>query len=238
MATINSQRAPSSTGTFLLGIVTLTIFAAVIVLWTKAQAPKTDLVETERGTARLQKRQALEKEWAEKLHTVAWVDKAKGTVQVPIDEAIKAVATELKDKKVAKTEVKLPAIVPPPAVDPKATEPPPPLLPSAPQGADLIHFPRPTPPEPPAAPVTTPAAPATPAPAAPATPAPAAPAEPQNPVPAAPPTPTTPPAPPAPAPAAPAIPPAPPAPAPAAPPAAPEAADAARPPLINWTESK
>ena len=157
MASINSQRAPSSAVTFLMGIACLAVFAAIIVAWTKSNAPKTDLVEAERGAARLQKRLDLEKEWAGKLQTVAWIDKEKGAVQVPIDEAIKSVAVELKEKKVAKSAVKIPAVQPPPVADPKSTEPPPPLLPSAPQGADLIEFPQPASAE---APAAVPAAPA------------------------------------------------------------------------------
>ena len=174
MASINSQRAPSSIVTFLLGIVCLAVFALIIVVWTKMTAPETDLVEAERGAARLQKRLELEKEWAGKLQTVAWINKEKGEVQVPIEEAMKAVALELKDKKVAKTEVKVPAPLPPPVIDPKSTEPPPLPLPSSPQGTNLIHFsdpfappatPAPVPapaPSAPAAPVTPPPAPATP----------------------------------------------------------------------------
>ena len=186
MASINSKRAPSSIVTFLLGIVCLAVFALIIVVWTKMTAPKTDLVEAERGAARLQKRQDLEKEWAGKLQTVAWVNKEKGEVQVPIEEAMKAVALELKEKKVAKTEVKLPAPVPPPVIDPKSTEPPPLPLPSSPQGANLIHFSDPFAPPVPAAPAPTPASPAPSIPAAPAVPppttvpAPAPPAEPKS----------------------------------------------------------
>ena len=157
MASINTQRPPSSIVTFLLGIGTLAIFAAIIVGWTKMRAPKADLVDQERGAARLKKREELEKDWASKLQTVAWVNKEKGEVQMPIDTAIKAVAADLKAKKVAKTEVKVPAILPPPPVDPKSTEPPPPLATSAPQGADLIRFGDPV------APVAAPAAPAAPA---------------------------------------------------------------------------
>ena len=204
MASINSQRAPSSIVTFLLGIGCLAVFAVIIVVWTKMTAPKTDLVEAERGAARLQKRQELEKEWTGKLQTVAWINKEKGEVQVPIEEAMKAVALELKDKKVAKTEVKVPAPLPPPVIDPKSTEPPPLPLPSSPQGTDLIHFSDPF--SPPATPAAVPA------------PAPSAPAAPVTP-------------PPAPAPATP--------PAPVAEPKPVAASPApARPPLINWTESK
>ena len=204
MASLNSQRAPSSLGTFLLGFACLAVFAAIVVAWTKSQASNVDQVEAERAAARIKKREELEKEWAGKLQTVAWVNKEKGEVQLPIEDAIKAVAVELKSKKVAKTEVKVPPIPPAPVIDPKSTEPPPLPLPSAPQGADLTSFADPfAPPAPaPATPATTPA---------PVVPAPAIPA--------------------------PAIPPAP-APVPVPPVNSGVAAAPARPPLINWTESK
>jgi hypothetical protein len=167
MASINSQRPPSSLGTFVLGIVCLAVFAMLVVVGIRAVAPTKDTVSEERAAARLKKREELEKDWAAKLTTVAWVDKEKGVVQVPIDEAIKAVAAELPSRKVAKSEVKVPAPLPMPVIDPKATEPPPPALPSAPQGADIIHFPAPPAPAVPAAPATppppTPAAPPGPA---------------------------------------------------------------------------
>ena len=140
MASIHSQRAPSSFGTFLLGIACLAVFAAIVVAWTKSRAPQTDLVEAERATARVKKREELEKEWAGKLQTVAWVNKEKGEVQLPIEDAIKAIVPDLKAKQVRKTEVKVPPLPPVPVVDPKSTEPPPLPLPSAPQGADLTSF--------------------------------------------------------------------------------------------------
>ena len=187
MASINPQHAPSSFGTFVLGMACLAFFAAIVVAWTKSQDSKTDLVEGERAAARVKKREELEKEWAGKLQTVAWVNKEKGEVQLPIDDAIRVVAAELKAKKVVKTEVKIPPTLPPPVIDPKSTEPPPLPLPSSPQGADMVHFEDPF--APPAAAPTPPApggtdgtkgtnAPAptpTPAPPAPAIPAPAIP---------------------------------------------------------------
>jgi hypothetical protein len=212
MASINSQRPPSSFVTFLLGIACLAIFAAIIVSWTKLRAPKTDLVELERAEARIKMRGDLQKEWDTKLQTVAWINKEKGEVQLPIADAMRVVAAELKAKKIARTEIKVPPSLPPPVVDPKSTEPPPPALPSAPQGADLILFANP---------------------GAPAVPAATEPPTPPAPVPPAPPAPPTPPpAPPTPPPAQ-ATPPQPAIPEPAIPPVAP-----ARPPLINWTESK
>ena len=109
MALDNSHRTPSSTGTFLLGIACLAVFAAIVVAWAKSHAPQTDLVEAERADARIKKREELEKEWTGKLETVAWVNKEKGDVQLPIEDAIRVVAKELKAKKVTKTRSESPA---------------------------------------------------------------------------------------------------------------------------------
>jgi hypothetical protein len=217
MPSINSQRPPSGSGTFALGIIGLAVFAAVVVGWIKWTA-KADDVNDERAAARIKKREELQAAWAAKLHSAAWVDKEKGVVQVPIDDAIRVVAAELKAKAVAKSEVKVPPPLLAPPVDPKSTEPPPPALPSAPQGADMIQFSGAAPEPPPPAPA--PAAPAAPAGTPPAT--------------------TPPPA--APTPAAPT--PAPPAAAPANAASAPSVDPTfvggvpARPPLINRTEPK
>ena len=208
-------------------------------------------LEQKRAAKRVEIRSQLEREAQEKLHSTGWVDKAKGTVHVPIDEAIVAVVAELKAKKPTVSQVKVEPPLPMPVVDPNSKEPAPPALPSAPQGADTIRF---------AYPYATPEAGATPAPeaakAAAATPAPAKPAEPAPapaapaapvvapPAPSAAPAPATPPVPaptaqPAPIPAAPpAVAPLPAAPTPPvnpAPAAAPEAP--ARPPIINPTEN-
>jgi hypothetical protein len=212
MRSINSQRPPSGSGTFALGILGLAVFAAVVVGWIKWTA-KADTVNDERAAARIKKREELQAAWAAKLHTAAWVDKEKGVVQVPIEDAIRVMAAELKAKAVAKSEVKVPPPILMAAADPKSTEPPPPALTSAPQGADMIQF--------------SGAAPEAPA----VAPAPTAPAIPPGTPPATPPPPT------APAPAPPAAAPPNAASAPAADPTLISGAPA-RPPLINRTESK
>ena len=79
------------------------------------------------------------------------MDKAKGAVRVPVADVYTATVTELKAKKPAPSQVKVEPPLPMPVIDPKATEPPPPALPSAPQGADTIRFAAPEPPKPSAA---------------------------------------------------------------------------------------
>ena len=75
--------------------------------------------------------------------TAAWVDQAKGVVRIPISDAKRVVQADLKAKKPAPSTVKVEPPLPMPVVDPNATEPPLPALPSAPQGADTIYFPAP-----------------------------------------------------------------------------------------------
>jgi hypothetical protein len=136
-------------------------------------------LEERRAANRIEVRKALDDEAQQKLFSEGWVDKAKGLVHVSITDAIPLTAKELAAKKAAPSKIEVEAPLPVIVPDPNATEPPPPALPSAPQGADTIRFAPPSTPAPAAAPApAAPAAPAaTPAPApAPAAPAPAAPA--------------------------------------------------------------
>jgi hypothetical protein len=227
-----------------LGIITLLFAVAVIGIGAlRLSGNPGQTLEQRRAANRIDVRTRLENEAREKLNSEGWVDKAKGLVHVSIADAIPLAVMELRSKKPAPSQVKveppLPVFVP----DPNSTEPPPPALPSAPQGAYTISF---IPPGAPEAAAPAPAPAATPAPAAPA-PAAATPAP--TPAPAAAPVAAPAPAPataPAPAPTAAPVPvPAPPAPAaqPAPPPAAPAVASApapetpARPPIINPTEN-
>ena len=68
---------------------------------------------------------------------------SKGVVRLPIADAKKVALSELQAKKPAPSSVKVEPPLPMPVIDPNATEPPPPALTSAPQGADTIYFPAP-----------------------------------------------------------------------------------------------
>jgi len=227
--------------------------------------PDLDNLDDLRGVVRYREAQKSIAEAGKALHgAVAWKDKAKGEVTMPIELAMQAVATTLKDRKPKPSAVKV-DIFPP--ADPTAA----PMMPNAMLGgARTVFFADPN-----AVPVVTPALPPAPGTASPAPPAaPPAPsaapsatpvAPPVTPVappvtPAAPPvtpvappvTPVAPSAPPAAPPVTPAAPPVPPAadpvppgraalqapptPAASAVPATPPAPD--RPPLLNWPESK
>ena len=220
--------------------------------------PDLDNLDDLRGVVRYREAQKSIAEAGKALHgAVAWKDKAKGEVTMPIELAMQAVATTLKDRKPKPSAVKVDIF--PPAdptaapmmpnamlggartvffADPNAVPVVTPALPPAPGTASPA--PPAAPPAPSAAPSAPSAAPSAPPAAPPATPA-APPATPVAPpvTPAAPPvTPVSPPAPPA----ADPVPPgraalqAPPTPAASAVPATPPAPD--RPPLLNWPESK
>jgi hypothetical protein len=190
----------------------VTLIAVGLITVNRSSGPT---LEQKRAAQRSEIAAKLETEAQEKLNSSGWVDKAKGVVHAPIADVLPIVAAELRAKKPAPSQVKIDPPLPMPVIDPKATEPAPPALTSAPQGADTIRFTPLATPEPAPAPVAPAAAPA-PAPAAVAPPTPAAP-EKLTPQPTAPlPPPATPPTP---APSAPSAP----APAPAPAPAAPEA---------------
>ena len=199
MASETPNRTPNSFVVF-LGIAAAFVVVAAVFAASLAASKPVNEVELKRAAQRTATRAKLDAEALEKLNSLGWVDKAKGTVHVPIATAMSMVVAELTAKKPAPSSVKVEAPLPMPVADPKSAEPPQAAFPSAPQGADTIRFALPvaleTPATPaPAAPVPAPAVPA------PAVPAPEKPAE-------APPAPAVPPPAPAPAPEPPAIPPA------------------------------
>ena len=141
--------------------------------------PNLDKLDDLRGVIRFRESDKLKAE-AEKalIGAVAWKDKAKGDVTMPIELAMKAVANNLKERKPKASAVKVDAL---PVLDPNAA----PMMPNAMGGgAKTVIFADPNAPAAPAPAAPVPATPP-PAPAAPASAAPAAtPAAPANPAPA------------------------------------------------------
>ena len=204
MASDSSTRTPNPIGAF-LGITAAFVVIPAVLVWALAVKKPVNEIEQRRAVQRTETRAKLDAEAQAKLDSEGWVDKAKGIAHVPIAQAMTMVVAELSAKKPAPSAVKVEAPLPMPVADPATGEPPPPALPSAPQGADTIRFAVPAAALTPAVPVP---APAVPDPAPPTTekpaesaPAPVPPALPRTP--ASPPAPAIPPAP-EPAPAAPA----------------------------------
>jgi hypothetical protein len=121
--------------------------------------PNLDSLDDLRGVVRYREAQKSLAEAGKALQgPAAWKDKAKGEVTVPIDLAMKIVATGLKDRKPTPSQVKI-DIMPP--ADPTAT----PMMPNAMMGgARTVFF---TDPNPAPAPAAPPAAAPAPPPAAP-----------------------------------------------------------------------
>ena len=167
MASETSHRTPNA---FVVFLGTAAAFGVVALVFggRLASHKPVDEVEAKRAAQRLEARTKLDTEAHAKLDSLGWVDKAKGTVHVPIADAMKLVVADLRAKKPAPSSVKVEAPLPMPVADPNSAEPPPAALPSAPQGADTVRFAQPAAAEPPA-----PVAPIPPAPAKPAEPAPA-----------------------------------------------------------------
>ena len=172
MASENSTRTPNA---FVVFLGTAAAFGVVALVFgtTLSLNKPVDEVEKKRAAQRLETRTKLDAEAQAKLGSLGWVDKAKGTVHVPIADAMKMVVADLTAKKPAPSSVKVEAPLPLPVADPKSAEPPPAALPSAPQGADTVRFAQPAAAEAPAAPTPVTPAPPAPAPEKPAEPAPA-----------------------------------------------------------------
>jgi hypothetical protein len=155
------------------GFLLLLLFViAVRLLTALAPAPQEDAA---RAAERTKAHQELEAENAKKLQNYAWVDKAKGTLQIPIERAMELAIVELNSKKpTAAGPIATP--VPSPAASPAASPAPaaPPTAPAAPApAAPPAAAPTASPAAaPPAAPTPSPAASPAP-PAAPAAPTPA-----------------------------------------------------------------
>ena len=131
---------PSGLLTFVWALFFFFVFALLVAIWVRASGPR-ETVEDKRGATRKAKLADLQKADAEKLASAGWVDQAKGTVHIPIADAKRLVIAELKSKKPTVSQVKVePPLPMPPPPDPNATEPPPAVLPSSPQGADTLRF--------------------------------------------------------------------------------------------------
>ena len=166
MATDSTTRNPNRLAVFLgIGAVLVAIPVVFVGFLGAEKAP--DAVDLRRAAERLANRTKLDEAAEKQLTTFGWVDKAKGTVHLPISDAIALTVRDLSAKKPTASAVKVDAILPMPVADPKSPDPAPSALPSSPQGADTVRFLPPPTPATPAASVP-PVAPTNPSPANPA----------------------------------------------------------------------
>jgi hypothetical protein len=104
----NGRLKTASFGPGFLGVVLLFCgFAVVAWIFFRFAAP-TQTYEEKRAQARRDKVAAINQEAQEKLYSPArWIDKAKGTVQLPIDIAMELVINDYQQKPVHPSEVKV-----------------------------------------------------------------------------------------------------------------------------------
>lgn len=124
------------------GVFLLLIFVIVGKVLTTL-SPAADPEDLARIEERTKAREALEAENHEKLGTYAWADKAKGTVQIPIEVAMKLTVDELKGR----TPAAAGPINPAPAAqpDPAATDAAAPAPAEGATGGAEVAAPAPTP---------------------------------------------------------------------------------------------
>ena len=139
MATDSTTRNPNRLAVFLgIGAVLVAIPVVFVTFLGSEKAP--DAVDLRRASERLANRTKLDEAAEKQLNSLGWVDKAKGTVHLPISDAIALTVRDRSAKKPTASAVKVAAILPMPVVDPKSSEPAPSALPSSPQGADTVRF--------------------------------------------------------------------------------------------------
>lgn len=78
-----------------IGVVLLFAFFGLLVLVVIGASPRVDRYEEKRTKARIEKLQAAREQNDKALTTYAWVDKSKGVVRIPINDAMKLTVAEL-----------------------------------------------------------------------------------------------------------------------------------------------
>jgi hypothetical protein len=110
-----------------IGVVLLFAFFGLLVLVVIGASPRGNTYEKKRAKARAEKLQAAREETTKALTTYAWVDKTKGVVRIPINDAMKLTVAELAQKTPAPANpIATPAASPPPqSAAPTAASPAP-----------------------------------------------------------------------------------------------------------------
>lgn len=95
-------------------MVLLFAFFGLLVLVVIGASPRGDRYEEKRAKARVEKLQAAREQNAKALTTYAWVDKSKGVVRIPINDAMKLTVAELAQKSPAPANPIAPPAASPP----------------------------------------------------------------------------------------------------------------------------
>ena len=81
-----------------IGVVLLFAFFGLLALVVIGASPRGNTYEKKRAKVRAEKLQAVRAETTKALTTYAWVDKSKGVVRIPINDAMKLTVAELAQK--------------------------------------------------------------------------------------------------------------------------------------------
>jgi hypothetical protein len=106
---------------FALAMMLLLIFWGANIWLTRWQGGDADPEEAQRAEFRAKTLAELRANDAKKLGSYAWVDRAKGSVQIPITEAMELVVSEINN---AKPHAAYPGTTPPPPPEPTASPDP------------------------------------------------------------------------------------------------------------------
>lgn len=90
---------PRSTFSVWIGVLLLFAFFGLLVLVVLGASPRGDTYEERRAKVRAEKLKAARDEATKTLTSYAWVNKDKGVVRIPINEAMKLTVAELAQKK-------------------------------------------------------------------------------------------------------------------------------------------
>lgn len=96
-----------------IGVVLLFAFFGLLALVVIGASPRGDSYEEKRAKVRAEKLQAAREETTKALTTYAWVDKNKGVVRIPINDAMKLTVAELAPKAPAPANPIAPEASPP-----------------------------------------------------------------------------------------------------------------------------
>jgi hypothetical protein len=95
-----------------IGEVLLFAFFGLLALVVIGASPRGNTYEKKRAKVRAEKLQAVRAETTKALTTYAWVDKSKGVVRIPINDAMKLTVAELAQKTPAPADPIAPAATP------------------------------------------------------------------------------------------------------------------------------
>ena len=113
-----------------IGVVLLFVVFGLFVWVVFSAIPRGDTYEEKRAKARMEKLEQLQKDATAALTSYAWVDKNKGTVRIPIEQAMQLAMADLAAKKptaayAIATPPPQPAASAPPGTQPGASATPP-----------------------------------------------------------------------------------------------------------------